>query len=323
MLRNTIILSLLWLALIASLFFWNVKTTQDNHQQLAYQTARAFFDQIVLDRTWNAGHGGVYVPVTKATQPNPYLDDPQRDLNTENNIRLTKINPAFMTRQISEIAEKTNGIKFHITSLKPIRHENKATEQETKWLKLFEEGVKEKGQFTFRDGSFEYQYMAPLKTSKECLKCHGEDGYKEGDIRGGISVTLPFIRPIDYTSLIIGYGSAAMAGLLLIFSAGYLLSAKSSALAAANDSLAEEIVIRKETANNQIILINKLQAALDKVKTLEGILPICSHCSNIRIDGGNPDDQNDWYALENYVDENTDVKLSHSICPQCMEKYHT
>jgi len=42
--------------------------------------------------------------------------------------------------------------------------------------------------------------MAPLKTEKECLPCHAEHGYREGDIRGGISVTLPFV--LKYRSLL-------------------------------------------------------------------------------------------------------------------------
>ena len=98
------IVILFWLLVVGGAFGINYSNETRAHNELAFQTARVFFDQIVISRTWNAGHGGVYVPVTDNTQPNPYLDDPLRDLETAQGIKLTKINPAFMTRQIAEIA---------------------------------------------------------------------------------------------------------------------------------------------------------------------------------------------------------------------------
>ena len=131
------IVIVIWVAVVAAAFLMNVSTLRKGHRDLALQTASAFFEQIVLDRAWNAGHGGVYVPVTETTTPNPYLDDPLRDLETNNGIKLTKINPAFMTRQIAEIAVQESGVQFHITSLKPIRPANKATDWEAEWLASF------------------------------------------------------------------------------------------------------------------------------------------------------------------------------------------
>jgi diguanylate cyclase (GGDEF)-like protein len=56
--------------------------------------------------------------------------------------------------------------------------------------------------------------MAPLKTEKECLPCHAQHGYKEGDVRGGISVTLPFVPQIPLVALLIGHIAIGSAGLL-------------------------------------------------------------------------------------------------------------
>ena len=89
-----------------------------------------------------------------------------------------------MTRQIAEISARQHGARFHITSLKPIRPGNKPADWENDWLKTFEEGVKEQGGF-FEDGAnVSFRYMAPLVTNTSCLKCHAEQGYEEGDIRG-------------------------------------------------------------------------------------------------------------------------------------------
>ena len=74
-----------------------------------------------MTRAWNSEHGGVYVPITDKSKPNPYLVDPLRNVKTTDGMKLTKITPAAMTRQIAEIAKRETGVHFHITSLQPIR----------------------------------------------------------------------------------------------------------------------------------------------------------------------------------------------------------
>ena len=61
--------------------------------------------------------------------------------------------------------------------------------------------------------------MAPLKTEKSCLTCHAKQGYKAGDIRGGISVTLPFAMEIPMLSLLLAYlliGGAGLCGIIIL-----------------------------------------------------------------------------------------------------------
>ncbi|MBW1808748.1 MAG: response regulator [Deltaproteobacteria bacterium] len=61
---------------------------------------------------------------------------------------------------------------------------------------------------------------------------------------------------------------------------------------------------------------HELQEALDNVKTLEGILPICMYCKKIR------NDNEAWEKIDSYLVENTNVGLSHSLCPECLEKHY-
>lgn len=68
--------------------------------------------------------------------------------------------------------------------------------------------------------------------------------------------------------------------------------------------------------------ISKLEEALSHIKRLEGILPICSFCKKIRYEGGDPDDQQNWIKIENYLSTRTEAKFSHSVCPQCMKKHY-
>ncbi len=158
---------------------------------VARERGAVLFRLVELTRDWNAAHGGVYVPVTAATQPNPYLKDERRDIVGQDGMRLTKVNPAYMTRQIAELAAQGQGVQIHITSLRPIRPANTADAWETEALALFEGGLKERIGF-FGDGAQPvHRYMAPLLVKEACMKCHAMQGYQVGQVRGGISVSMP------------------------------------------------------------------------------------------------------------------------------------
>ena len=62
--------------------------------------------------------------------------------------------------------------------------------------------------------------------------------------------------------------------------------------------------------------VEELQKALDQIKTLRGIVPICSNCKKIR------DDQGFWNKVEIYISEHTEAEFSHGICPDCMRKLY-
>ncbi len=63
-------------------------------------------------------------------------------------------------------------------------------------------------------------------------------------------------------------------------------------------------------------LIRELQEALDNVKTLSGLLPICVKCKNIRTDDGY------WMQVESYLRDYSGLNFTHSICPECVKKLY-
>jgi len=77
-----------------------------------------------------------------------------------------------------------------------------------------------------------------------------------------------------------------------------------------------EIARRQEAEKERDQVIQKLKNAISEVKTLRGLLPICSHCKNIR------DVEGYWKRLESYIQEHSDAQFSHGICPECAEKYY-
>jgi phosphoserine phosphatase RsbU/P len=70
------------------------------------------------------------------------------------------------------------------------------------------------------------------------------------------------------------------------------------------------VVTLQERLSNKVA---ELQATLDKVRQLRGLLPICSYCKRIR------NDENYWERVEVYVTEHSDAKFTHGICPSCLD----
>lgn len=164
-----------------------VRSSMLMHEQVVAR-ARALFGGIVLTRAWNALHGGVYVLKRPGEPSSPYLENP--DLAAADGRVLTMKNPAIMTREISELADDKNLFLFRITSLKPLNPHNAADAFEARALESFEAGAREA--FAEEDGQAEgprFRFMAPLFVDQSCLPCHAKQGYRVGQVRGGISVT--------------------------------------------------------------------------------------------------------------------------------------
>jgi hypothetical protein len=70
--------------------------------------------------------------------------------------------------------------------------------------------------------------------------------------------------------------------------------------------------VEKEREN----LIAKLQDAVAKIKTLRGLLPICSSCKKIR------DDKGYWNQIESYIRDHSEAEFTHGICPKCAKKLY-
>jgi PAS domain S-box-containing protein len=191
----TWVLAILWTVLIASSLGWSYRDGLRERDDIARAEARAAIGRDVLYRRWGSFHGGVYAPVSQKTPPNPYLDHiAERDISTPSGRALTLINPAYMTRQVYELAreQKNNDIgRAHLTSLKPLRPENSPDPWEARALASFEQGILETSEVQVLDGQRYMRLMRPFVTEKSCLKCHAAQGYREGDVRGGLSVSIP------------------------------------------------------------------------------------------------------------------------------------
>ncbi|KAA0257810.1 DUF3365 domain-containing protein [Deferribacter autotrophicus] len=100
--------------------------------------------------------------------------------------------PAVATKELSQYAKRMSNFRFHITSDRLVNPQNKPDEFEKYALKLFKEGKKEVERIEFdKEYGKVYRYMAPLYINQSCIQCHHYQGYKVGELRGGISVFIP------------------------------------------------------------------------------------------------------------------------------------
>ncbi|MBP1709607.1 MAG: hypothetical protein H6Q47_140 [Deltaproteobacteria bacterium] len=81
-------------------------------------------------------------------------------------------------------------------------------------------------------------------------------------------------------------------------------------------ALVRDVTLRKQSETDRERLISELQEALGQVKTLKGLLPICSNCKKVR------DDKGYWNQIESYVQQHTDASFTHGICPDCAKKLY-
>jgi PAS domain S-box-containing protein len=77
----------------------------------------------------------------------------------------------------------------------------------------------------------------------------------------------------------------------------------------------QDITILKEMEEEKARLNGELREALNQIKTLTGLIPICAGCKKIR------DDKGYWNQLESYLEEHSEAVFSHGMCPECFHKY--
>ncbi len=183
---------LLWTIVLIAAITRDLSIRHNATENLAIREARAHIQRDAAFRFWAATHGGFYVPIDERTKPNPHMSHiADQNIETTGGVKLTLMNPAWAIRQMNEDYAKTNGVAGHITSLKPLREKNLPDTWEEAALVSFEKGEAQSLDFTQINNESFLRLMEPLITKKGCLKCHERQGYKVGDIRGGVSVSIP------------------------------------------------------------------------------------------------------------------------------------
>ena len=190
--KNLLIFFIILLVISFSIFIIKyINDTKNEYQVISenmlFQQSSTLFNNIVTVRKWSSDHGAVYVKSHKGIEPNPYLKN--NHTYTKDNELLIKINPAWMTRQLSDISNKSEDFYFKITSLEPINPINIPDAFEKKALNDLEKN-KDKKFFTSIEEN-KYSLLGYLKAEPSCLECHAHQNYKVGDIMGGLRISVP------------------------------------------------------------------------------------------------------------------------------------
>jgi len=276
------ILVFIWTIIIAGSISWNIYNEHKQIIEIATKEAITHFNKDKSIRIWAASHGGVYVPSDDRTPPNPYLEHIQyRDVITSNGKSLTLMNPAYILRQLMNDYSKTYGVRGKITSLKLLNPINIPDDWERSALLSFNKGKKEVLEIASIEGSPYLRLMRPLICQSNCLKCHSSQGYRAGEIRGGVGVSLPMSeylflesknnRAVYITHMIIWL--IGMVGLFLTFIKGKELIGErivaAILLQESHDKLEErvreqtsELIKINKSLNEDIIIREKVEDAL-------------------------------------------------------------
>lgn len=191
-----IILIAIWTIIIGSLASATIYAHHVHTIKEAEEKTRSYFHLNLFYRAWASKMGGIYVPADKVT-PNQYLQVPDRDITASDNRQLTLVNPAFMTQMVfnSILSSSPDPIINKITSLQPLNPINAPDEWERKSLVAFErQQYKERSEVTTIDGKPYLRLISMFTTDESCLKCHAHQGYRKGDVRGAITISVPLIK---------------------------------------------------------------------------------------------------------------------------------
>jgi two-component system, chemotaxis family, sensor kinase Cph1 len=190
--RYVFYLFLAWTAFVVLSLLLTIRDQRKAVLEEAKIEARTHLELNLEYRNLISKLGGVYASV-ETISPNPYLNVPKRDIETKDGDKLTLLNPAYMTRLIFEAVKKRSSLPVinKITSLKSVNQMNTPDEWEEKTLRLFEKERREATGITAINGEPYLRLMRPFITETSCLKCHGHQGYEEGDVRGAISIAVP------------------------------------------------------------------------------------------------------------------------------------
>lgn len=152
--------------------------------------ARDIADVTLAFRQWNSEAGEVFASKSRI-KPNPYLDPEDRDLKIKGK-ELTRINPAYMTRMVSDILSDKGSIHMRMISDEPMNNINLPKQWESDGLSYIKRSNPEYSKIEYKGiDNIMFYYVRPVYIDKTCMQCHGYQGYKIGDIRGGLSLSFP------------------------------------------------------------------------------------------------------------------------------------
>ena len=206
---------------VASIFFWMFQQSTQSAMSQLDQQAKSLIQQIIITRLWIADHGGLFIKQQPGVEANPFL--PETNITDQQGEIYHFRNPAMVTREISDYAKNAGLYRFRLTSLKLINPHNAPLPFEKDALQYFDDQGYEvtkagRSNEIIDNGTRAYVRIVPLLVEKSCLECHADQGYKVGDVRGGLSVFIPMtetLKTIQRNGINLIISGICLVGLIL------------------------------------------------------------------------------------------------------------
>ncbi|MCL5884636.1 MAG: DUF3365 domain-containing protein, partial [Deltaproteobacteria bacterium] len=239
-----------------------IDEVREERFRLAISQADIVSRTVFAARRWAMENDDVSVSIAGAPRHNASLAVSSRTTQKVNGDGIAKVDHVSMTQFIGRIL-KPEGFHVHIVSRKTLHPENLPDDDwERISLEKVETGSVKEYALTGPPGNRVFRYMEPLKVDASCARCHGQQGYRIGEVRGGISIAFPY-APFEQSARRSERREIIVHLLSLVVALGILFF------------LGRRIVG----------LTKSLQETQRKVRTLEGILPMCMNCKKIRKEG--------------------------------------
>jgi PAS domain S-box-containing protein len=193
--------------------YYSYRESREN----ALGRARENFQKDVMVRMLINQPGGGYALPEESNRPDPHrLDSPDQGNGAIGDMPFAMGNPAHMTKLMHDLGVPVPELQGHMASLRALSPENAGDAWEQKALHKLETGPREYWEVSALDGHSRLRFMGALVTLEGCLRCHAAQGYKVGDIRGGISFTVPLNQDSFLTSGIHNVTTTAGIGVIWV-----------------------------------------------------------------------------------------------------------
>ena len=176
------------LAVAGSFFFaYNFYTDGGQIDEAALKRARAHFRDTLTTLRWASEQGGVYIETRPDDGANPYPQYP--DVQTQTGTTLRLHHPDRVLFEVAEMARREDDLRFHLVGMQTRNPLNAPDTWESLALDTILGGRVEFFEHVEVDGRTLFRYMAQVRTETHCLRCHVQEGFKAGDVQGGIAIS--------------------------------------------------------------------------------------------------------------------------------------
>ena len=258
-------LTVLWTLTLAASLGWLLRQQRLEEKAAAAITARVSYEADVKYLSWLSALGGLYVNTEVEFPPDPHLGGvPGSGILLPDGTQLMPLTPIYVLRLVHALDIMPLEVSSRLTSLTPVVPEDVPDPWEAEALGALTRGKREMVAIAEIDGDTYLRLMKPLRLGQDCINCHEKEGYREGFLQGGISVTVPMDRPDEFGRRSDAY-LFAVHGILWLLGTGFIgYGARSlSARIRERDQALEEVSEERNFSDSVLETVGALVVVLD------------------------------------------------------------